>query len=275
MIDKPVKYRIFIDEVGTHNYSDSDAADKRYLGLTGVFFQFEYYSKTFHAEFETFKNEYFNTSKDPDNHIIMHRKDILEKRSSFFVLQDKDICKEFDQELLTIIKNSPFTIISVLIDKKFHREQYGTAALHPYHYCLNAILERYCGFLNYCNAVGDVMAESRGGEEDKKLKLSYQQLLESGTLYRNADFFRNVLTSQEIKIKPKEMNINGIQFADILAHPCFYDILISNKIREKYSGNFGRQIREIIQGKYNKWYRWGKIDGYGRIFLGNKKASLR
>jgi hypothetical protein len=37
---------------------------------------------------------------------------------------------------------------------------------HPYHYGLLALMERYCGWLDFNNATGDIMAESRGGKEE-------------------------------------------------------------------------------------------------------------
>jgi hypothetical protein len=36
----------------------------------------------------------------------------------------------------------------------------------PYYYCLALLLERFTFFLEQRNAVGDVLAESRGGKED-------------------------------------------------------------------------------------------------------------
>ena len=56
-------------------------------------------------------------------------------------------------------------MMCVVIDKKSHRDQYADP-YHPYHYAMAAMLERYAGWLNYFNRVGDIMAESRGGEED-------------------------------------------------------------------------------------------------------------
>ena len=44
------------------------------------------------------------------------------------------------------------------------------------------MLDRYSGWLNYKNCVGDVMAESRGRQEDRQLEDAYRRVYNSGTL---------------------------------------------------------------------------------------------
>lgn len=63
-----------------------------------------------------------------------------------------------------------YRVITVVIDKKLHRDQYQVWHFLPYHYCLAVLLERFVLFLHYGNYRGDVMIESRGGQEDHKLK---------------------------------------------------------------------------------------------------------
>jgi hypothetical protein len=41
----------------------------------------------------------------------------------------------------------------------------GRAAAHPYHLGLGFLLQRFAGFLNHINRVGDILGESRGGRE--------------------------------------------------------------------------------------------------------------
>ena len=49
----------------------------------------------------------------------------------------------------------------------------------------------------------DVMAESRGGKEDMRLKGSFRRLWEKGTDYVAPEQFEEVLTSRELKVRPK------------------------------------------------------------------------
>ena len=154
-----------------------------------------------------------------------------------------------------------------MIDKKSHIERYQEAAFHPYHYCVASLLERYCGYLNFINAVGDVLAESRGGREDRQLKEAFIRIYDGGTLWREAAFFQRALTSKEIKLKPKTANIAGLQLADLLAYPIKQDILFEEDRISDPGDVFGKKICQVAVGKYNKHIYQGHVRGYGRIFL--------
>jgi len=116
-------------------------------------------------------------------------------------------------------------------------------------------------------STGDVLAESRGGREDMQLKSAYQHILKSGTLFHSKDFFQMVLTSAEIKLKPKKANIAGTQIADILAHPSKQEVLLDHKIITSYEEKFGIKIRDVITEKYNRHPESGKVEGYGKVLL--------
>jgi len=259
-------YRLYIDESGDHTYYKSEDPAKIYLGLTGIFIESEYYRTTFQPEMERLKQKHFPHS--PDEPVILHREDIINRRKAFWRLRDPEKEKAFNEELLQFIKEHDYCIISVVIDKNTHIKRYGGAAYHPYHYCLTALLERYCGFLNFYNTQGDVLAESRGGTEDRLLKNAYKRLYEKGSNQRDALFFQKALTSCEIKLKPKWKNIAGLQLADLLAHPSKQEILVEEQRIDAPGDNFGKQICKCIQAKYNQQVYQGRIKGYGKIFLG-------
>lgn len=259
-------YRLYVDESGDHYYSDNDDPELRYLCLQGCFFDLEYYENKFHPEFESFKIKHFSRDVD-DKVIILHRKELINKQGHFSVLQDKNKEKAFNKDLLDIFESSKYGIICVVIDKKSHHERWGINAAHPYHYCLLAMVQRFVGFLNYNNAKGDVLAESRGAQEDLQLKEEFTHLFETGTPYVSASAFQNCLSSKEIKLRKKEHNVAGLQIADLLAHPCKQDILLNQKRIKKYYGKFGQKLLEIAQTKYNRWELFGKVDGYGRVFI--------
>lgn len=260
------RYRLYIDESGDHTYSGIDEPEKRYLGITGVIFESEYYRNAFHQQFEDFKQKHFPHS--PDEPVILHRKELIGRHGSFWRLRDINNEKAFNEDFLKMLQEKDYLVISVVIDKKAHVDRYGAAALHPYHYCLVAMLERYCGFLNFFNAQGDVMAESRGGKEDMQLKEAYQRVYESGTQFREPTFFQKTLTSKEIKVKPKSANIAGLQLADLLAHPCKNEILFEQKRIGKWDEVFGTKVCQCVSGKYNRHVFKNRVQGYGKVFLG-------
>ena len=259
------KYRLYIDESGDHTYDELAEPAKRYLGIIGIFIETDYYRTTFQPELEKLKQKHFPHS--PDEPVILHREDIINRRGPFWRLRDSEREQAFNEDLLRFIKEQDYYIITVVIDKNAHFERYGEAAYHPYHYCLTALLERYCGFLNFYNAQGDVLAEGRGGSEDLKLKRAYQRLYGEGTWYRSPEFFQRTLTSSEIKIKLKSVNIAGLQLSDLLAYPSKQEILIEEQRIDDPGDNFGKQICQCIQAKYNRRVYEGRAKGYGKVFL--------
>jgi len=286
----PRLFRLYIDESGDHSYgkkelrklilkSSKEAVEipmdhypelekheKRYLGLTGCIIEAEEYRKTFHPRFEELKQKHF--PHNPDDPVILHRKELINKNGPFWRLRDPSRQKEFDEDLLVFLKEMKYTVITVVIDKKAHVERYFDFAYHPYHYCLGAMLERYCGFLHFFNSRGDALAESRGGTEDNQLKEAYRGLYNSGTQFRSPEFFQKVLSSKEVKLKPKSANIAGVQLADLLAYPLKQEILVENKsLPDSEAEVFGKRVYEIIQGKYNRHVYSGRIYGYGKVFL--------
>lgn len=259
------RYRLYIDESGDHTYQDIEDPARRYLGLIGCFVDVEVYRTRFYPGLEALKQAHFPHS--PDEPIILHRKDVIDHRGPFWRLRDRDNERRFNDDILHFLAHQEYFLISVVIDKKEHIDRYEAAAYHPYHFCLAALLERYCGFLNRFNARGDVMAESRGGTEDKQLKAAYRRLYEGGTYFHDAAFFRRVLTSERLKLKPKSANIAGLQVADLLAYPCKQEILVDEGRIEDPGEVFGKEIYRCIRPKYNRRFFDGRLRGYGQIFL--------
>lgn len=125
------------------------------------------------------------------------------------------------------------------------------------------LLERFTIFLEQHQAQGDVMAESRGGKEDRKLKDSFGRLWADGTDYIVPERFQNALTSKQLKVKPKANNISGLQIADIIAHPSRTEILRENGKRDDELAPFSKKVVAILQGKY--YQHEGRI--YGKKFI--------
>jgi len=258
------RYRLYVDESGDHTYGKLEDTGRQYLCLLGIFIDQEIYRSSFHPSLEKLKQYHFPHS--PDEPLILHRSDIINKRGAFGRLADSQKELQFNTDLLNFFANEDYRIIGVVIDKKSHMRRHGSAAFHPYHYCLAALLERYCGFLNFYNAQGDVMAENRGGTEDTKLKEAYRLLHSAGTQSRATQFFQKVLTSREIKLKPKSSNIAGLQVADLLAYPVKQKILVENKVIN-YLDNFNKEICDVIDTRYNRHANEGRVSGYGWIFI--------
>ncbi len=207
-----MKYRLYVDEVGNSDLESSDNPNHRFLSLTGIILDLTHVQHVVHPQMEAFKTKYFQSH--PDDPVIFHRKEMINAKPPFECLRDPNIKDQFNEELLRYMKSWDYTVLTVCLDKKNHKETYTTWRYDPYHYCLAVLLERYFFFLNRLGSVGDVMAESRGGKEDRRLKTSFHRLWEKGTEYRTPEEFQKVLTSCHLKVKSKSNNVSGLQLAD-------------------------------------------------------------
>ncbi len=253
------KIRIYIDEVGNSDLNSSNNPNHRFLSLTGVIFDLKYVSEILNPELETLKKRYFDAH--PDEALILHRKEIVNKKPPFERLRDKSIEKSFNKELLSSFEKWEYKIITVVIDKQEHNNKYTKWKYDPYHYCMEILAERFFYFLSSVNANGDVMIESRGGKEDLRLKRSFRRIMELGTHYVNAAELRKRISSLELKVKPKSANISGLQVADLLAYPSRRHVLKHYGRLDDDRYTFNEKIIEIIKEKYDR--KGNRIEGYG------------
>ena len=168
------KVRMYIDEVGNPDLGNSDNPNHRFLSLTGLVINLDYVKDVLHPELEALKRKYFGAH--PDEPVILHRKEMLSGKPPFHALTDLTTRTAFDKELLGFLASWKYTVFTVCLDKKRHKDTYNTWRYDPYHYCLAVLLERFNYWLNRQAFVGDVMAESRGGKEDRRLKDSFHRL---------------------------------------------------------------------------------------------------
>lgn len=261
------RFRLYVDESGDHVFNHLDRPSHRYLCLLGCWFKNPDYQE-FYDKLESFKRDFFNTN--PDEPVILHREDIVNRRSHFGVLQQPGRGRDFDARLLSVVREARFTVVAVVIDKKALLEKHGDAAAHPYHLAIGFLLQRYCGYLNHVNRCGDVMSESRGGKEDILLKESYARVYSQGVWMNKAHHFQVALTSKELKIKPKSANIAGLQLADLLGHPCRHHVLREHGHSQEPLAPFASKILGVVGDKFNAHLYDGRVKGYGHVFFPSK-----
>ena len=212
-----MKYRLYIDEVGNSDLGASHDPNHRYLSLTGIILELQYVQEIVFPALEDLKQRYF--SSHPDEPICLHRKELVNRRYPFSALRDPAIELRFNQELLSLLNDLRYTVITVVIDKLEHQQRYQVWRFDPYHYALTVLVERYISWLRTRNMQGDVMAESRGGKEDMRLKKSFAGIYQSGTDFVSPDEFSRRLTSKQLKVKLKTNNIAGLQLARLRLRP--------------------------------------------------------
>ncbi len=263
----PQRMRLYVDESGDHTFRGVAPAqwDKRYLCLFGCAFYSDDYEAPFHPSFEAMKVKHFGG--DLDDPVILHREDMRARRGPFAILREPDKAGAFHTDLIELVKQGNFLAIAVVVDKlNTQSKSFGPLPSHPYHIGLLAMMERYCGWLNFRGYAGDVLAESRGGREDHQLKAAYKTVYSAGTRFRPKEFFQNVLSSKEIKIKPKAQNIAGLQLADLFAYPAKRQVLFDYTLAPEPTG-FTKTMADALRSKYNQQVYTGQVHGYGKVFL--------
>jgi hypothetical protein len=265
------RYRLYLDESGDHVYRHMADTPHRFLCLLGCWFRNPDYL-TFHDALETLKVKHFQ--HHPDDPIVLHREEMINARGDFRILRDEHARAAFDTDLLGLITHARFTVVAVVIDKYALWQAYGDAALHPYHLGLGFLLQRYAGYLNHINRVGDVMAESRGGAEDRLLANGYTNIYDAGAWRMSPQVFQTALTTRQLKLKQKRANISGLQLADVLGHPVKQWTLRRYGLLVEQQAPFAEQLMTIVEPKLNCHLYVGRVDGYGVVlYPKNRKAS--
>ncbi len=258
------RFRLYLDESGDHVFRQVVEPAHRFLCLLGCWFQNPAYL-TFRDELEALKRRFL--PHHPDNPVVLHREDMINARREFKTLRDTAVREAWDTELLEVIRRADFTIVAVVIDKLALRLAYGDDAAHPYHLALGFMLQRYAGYLNHINRAGDVMAEARGGVEDRRLKDSHVRTFEQGAWTVGAGVFQRALTSRELKLKTKGANIAGLQLADLLGHPVKNLVLLENGLLEGVQSWFAQRLSESVSAKFNRHLYDGRMKGYGKVLF--------
>jgi len=260
--DPNERYRLYIDESGDHAYGELDTEAHRFLCLLGCWFKTEKY-RTFPPALAAFKQRH--VPHNPDDPVVLHREDIVNRRGPYWRLRDPERRAAFDEDLIDLVRNTDFTIVAIVIDKKAQRERFTDPA-HPYHLAIGFMLQRYCGYLNHINRRGDVMAESRGGKENRLLGASYEWHYERGVwTYTPAEAIQRALTTGKLKIKQKSANVAGLQLADILSHPVRKSILIELGYVAGTLSPFAVRLLDAVDRKFNHHLYDDRVWGYGKV----------
>ena len=73
---------------------------------------------------EALKSRFFNSH--PDEPIVLHRKEMINKKHPFKALIDPKIEEQFNDEFLQLLEKWKFKTITVLMDKQEHQNRYST-----------------------------------------------------------------------------------------------------------------------------------------------------
>jgi hypothetical protein len=122
-------------------------------------------------------------------------------------------------------------------------------------------MEKYSVFLLNRKSQGDIMCESIGKKEDKKLKYTYTTLFNNDFQNFSSEQFRRTLSTGELKLKKKCECVTGLEIADLIASPMKRYILRSRAGNRFEREIFDDELIEVIEPKI--YQRNGCRIGYG------------
>ena len=247
---------LYLDEVGDHNLGNYDRNFPIFL-LCGCVIDSNDLND-FTTNFNQLKQKYWE-SKNINEIIFVSRK-IRKQENPFNILQNQDTRQAFYTDINNLVVSTNFQIISSIIDKPKHLNQYHLNAGNPYKLSLQFILERFFFILKSCNDTGKIIIEARGKKEDKELNEFFIYFINNGNDYFRGSELRQRITSDQLTFFKKKDNVAGLQLADLCAYPIAKNYLINNNILQ----NLENKPYELIKEKI---YHYPKHIGYGlKIF---------
>jgi hypothetical protein len=258
-------FRLYVDEVGNDDLTHAHDERHRYLSLSGVILDQDYVRDTVSPELDALKARIFG--HHPDEPVWLHRKDIMNRKGPFEVLNDELVRVEFDASLINFLERTDYALITVVIDKAAMMQQRHWEQRHPYHYLMSILIEKYAKWLERCNSKGDVMPEKRHGKKDAALQEAYNSVRSRGTRYAEANLICGRIPSEPLKFRSKPDNIAGLQICDLIAHASHTYVRRING-QTVSLGPFSERVVPILtRAKFDRSPWWGTIKGYGAKYL--------
>lgn len=258
------RYRMFIDDTGDVDNPTTADPKRRYASITGVIIDLDYYHSSFSVDFEALKLAHFgltNKGRTP----ILRRHNLMIREGPFAKLKDSEKNHAWETACFDFYSVQPYTVITSSVDKLAYYWKHQNDRQDMYHMLITNAVERYFFFLNNSNSTGDVMAEAMSDKHDKALKSRFRYIMENGSSHKSAHELNRVMTSKEIKIKPKSDNIAGLQVADLFAAVSFHHChqIYGNGIGPK---GFSQRVAQLLEQQKYYRNRKGNPHSYGRIW---------
>lgn len=252
------KYRMLIDESGNHHITEKAFKHpaNHHLCLLGCIVEQGAAQDKLTEMMEDRKERFFPDATKP---VIFHREHLLNAMPPFGSLVDPAFRRVFDESMLEMYRDASYRLVATMIYKPFYKSLYPDDQWHPYHDCMEVLIDRFVLFLKRRKAVGDVYAETRGKKEDRELDKAWREFRDKGTTFTTADDMNKVFTSKDIHIKPKSANLSGMQLSDLLVTNVARGIMVERKIMPMFADPFGRRVCKTVSPKFDGKASWSRI----------------
>lgn len=214
----PEPYTLYVDESGDSNLAVTNPEFPLFV-LCGVLVS--------NAEYQHLRqalNE-LKVTFCGSKAVILHSRDIRQQAGSFAWLQVPQRRQLFYEAINTVVQTQSYQALAVAVRKPDYLAQSDALPGDAYALALSALLERAISHLAQLAGPPPLhlVLERRGRREDQALARSFQQVLLAGTSQLSA--LQLAAFAPKITFRPKADNLNGHQFADLLAYPIARHVL--------------------------------------------------
>ena len=169
-------YLIFADESGDHGLATIDPQFPLFALVFCMIAKDDYVNKIVPA-IQQLKLDFWGHDQ-----VILHEHDIRKEKGPFGILRTNREMREcFFNRLNTIVEESPFEIVTAIIDKERHRSRYADP-FNPYEismlFCMERMLARLCD-RGQTGKIVHILVESRGNKEDRELELEFRRICDN------------------------------------------------------------------------------------------------
>lgn len=206
---------VYVDESGDHGIESIDR-DYPIFVLSFCCFRIEDYINKAVPKLQRFKFNYFGHDQ-----VILHEHDIRKQNGTFaFLRKDRQLREQFLKDVASLVVDTPFDIISVVVDKQKLKLKYPEP-YNSYNLGLRFGLERLLDYLlvrNQARKQIHIVFEQRGKREDDELELEFRRICDENDQfgYKKIDF--NKIRFRSFFVD-KRTNSCGLQLADLTARP--------------------------------------------------------
>jgi len=187
----------------------------------------------------------------------------MNRSGPFGILRDEDLCERFDDAVITYIQDLDFRVMTIVIDKLAMRRMTHWKKMHPYHFLMEILIEKYARFLLDQMSTGDIMPEARKGKMDRALQEAFTEVRRTGTDYMTSAVIAGRIPVADLKFKSKRDNIAGLQLCDLIAHPSHQFVRRFHGWTQVQFPPFAERVMKFVHPyKYHRRYDDHRIVGF-------------
>lgn len=234
-------YIVYVDESGDHGLQSIDS-QYPIFSLACCIFKKSDYIDTIAPTLNRIKDRYWGHCD-----IVLHEHDMRKNMTGdWAILADKETRTAFMEDITTFIQNSPFHVITSVIQKQKLASRYKMLK-NPYELAMLFCMERLHAWLlknGQADRQVQIHFEARGKNENDELEMEFRRICDNTpTSVTSATDFREI--TYPIRFIDKKANSTGLQISDLVARPIGLKVLRPNQKNRAFDAIHGKIVQRL------------------------------